>query len=31
MTVVESEPVLVEESLRSVLATGARPPQPDAR
>lgn len=30
MTIIESEPVLVEETLRSVLATGSRPPQPTA-
>ena len=30
MTTVESEPVLVEETLRSALATGARPPRPTA-
>jgi ABC-2 type transport system permease protein len=30
MTIVESEPVLVEETLRSALATGARPPRPTA-
>jgi ABC-2 type transport system permease protein len=30
MTIIESEPVLVEETLRSALATGARPPRPTA-